>query len=109
MVYKGATVRQLLLAMLIALCGAYPHASGGSYLFMWAGDAARAASDFLAVIDASPASPRYGAVTLASLATGTAGTYPQHHTEHEMPANGHLLANGFHAGTHVAVRPVENR
>ena len=58
--YKGATVRQLLLAMLIALCGAYPHASGGSYLFMWAGDAARAASDFLAVIDASPASPRYG-------------------------------------------------
>ena len=96
MVYKGATVRQLLLAMLIALCGAYPHASGGSYLFMWAGDAAGKASDFLAVIDASPASPRYGAV-IASLATGTAGTHP-HHTEHEMPANGHLLANGFHAG-----------
>ena len=82
--------------MLIALCGAYPHASGGSYLFMWAGDAAGKASDFLAVIDASPASPRYGAV-IASLATGTAGTHP-HHTEHEMPANGHLLANGFHAG-----------
>jgi len=26
-----------------------------------------------------------------------AGAHP-HHTEHEMPANGHLLANGFHAG-----------
>ena len=94
--YKSATVRQLLLAMLIALSGAYSHASGGSYLFIWAGDAAGKASDFLAVIDASPASPRYGAV-IASLATGTAGTHP-HHTEHEMPANGHLLANGFHAG-----------
>ena len=96
MVYKSATVRQLLLAMLIALCGAYSHASGGSYLFMWAGDAAGKASDFLAVIDASPASARYGAV-IASLPTGAAGTHP-HHTEHEMPANGHLLANGFHAG-----------
>ena len=63
---------------------------------MWAGDAAGKASDFLAVIDASPASPRYGTV-VASLATGMAGTHP-HHTEHEMPANGHLLANGFHAG-----------
>lgn len=94
--YKGATVRPLLLAVLIALCGASHQAPGGSYLFMWAGDATGKASDFLAVIDASPASPRYGTV-VASLATGVAGTHP-HHTEHEMPANGHLLANGFHAG-----------
>ena len=70
--------------------------SPGSYLFVWAGDAAEKASDFLAVIDASPTSPRYGAV-VASIPTGTSGTHP-HHTELEMPIGGHLLANGFHAG-----------
>jgi hypothetical protein len=67
-----------------------------SYLFLWAGDAEGKASDFLAVIDAAPASPRYGSI-VASIPPGTAGTHP-HHTELEMPANGHLLANGFRAG-----------
>ena len=67
-----------------------------SYLFLWAGDADGKASDFLAVIDAAPASPRYGSI-VASIPTGAAGTHP-HHTELEMPANGHLLANGFRAG-----------
>jgi len=67
-----------------------------SYLFLWAGDSAKKASDFLAVIDATPTSPHYGAV-LTSLPTGTAGTRP-HHTEQQMPADGHLLANGFAAG-----------
>jgi hypothetical protein len=67
-----------------------------SYLFLWAGDAEGKASDFLAVIDANPDSPQYGR-TLTSLPTGVAGTHP-HHTEHEMPVSGHLLANGYHAG-----------
>ena len=67
-----------------------------SYLYMWAGDKAHTASDFLAVIDADPASATYGKI-VASIPTGVAGAHP-HHTEHEMPANGHLLANGFHAG-----------
>ena len=53
-------------------------------------------SDFLGVIDASPSSPTYGSV-VASLPTGVAGTHP-HHTEAVLGANGHLLANGFHAG-----------
>jgi hypothetical protein len=67
-----------------------------SYLFLWAGDSAGKASDFLAVIDATPSSAHYGAI-VASVPTGVAGAHP-HHTEAEMPANGHLLANGFHAG-----------
>ena len=67
-----------------------------SYLFLWAGDVDGKASDFLAVIDAAPDSPRYGSI-VASIPTGTAGTHP-HHTELEMPADGHLLANGFGAG-----------
>jgi hypothetical protein len=68
----------------------------GTYLFVWAGDSAGAASDFLAVVDASPSSPTYGSV-VASAPTGVAGAHP-HHTEAVLAANGHLLANGFHAG-----------
>jgi len=63
---------------------------------VWAGDSAGKASDFLAVIDAAPSSPQYGTV-VASLPTGVAATHP-HHTEAQLAANGHLLANGFHAG-----------
>lgn len=73
-----------------------PRASPPSYLFVWAGDSAGASSDFLGVIDATPSSPTYGRI-IASFPTGTAGSHP-HHTELEMPASGHLLANGFHAG-----------
>lgn len=67
-----------------------------SYLFAWCGDIESKASDFLAVIDADPASPQYGKV-LESLPTGVAGSVP-HHTEVEMPAGGLLMANGFEAG-----------
>lgn len=66
------------------------------YLFVWAGDSAAKSSDFLAVVDADPQSAKYGSV-IASLPTGASGTHP-HHTEAELSANGHLLANGFHTG-----------
>lgn len=55
----------------------------------------RKAGDFLAVIDADPASKTYGHV-LTSLAVGAAGTMP-HHTEYEFPDDGILLANGWAA------------
>ncbi|MFN2433027.1 MAG: hypothetical protein ABR599_09505 [Gemmatimonadota bacterium] len=67
-----------------------------SYLFVWAGDADRRQSDFLAVLDVRPASPRYGRI-VATLPVNRRGTMP-HHTEHEMPADGPLFANGFMAG-----------
>jgi hypothetical protein len=90
-------VRRALFAATLIACGAwYRSATPGEYLFVWAGDSAQTASDFLAVIDADSASPTYGSV-VASFPTGVAGAHP-HHTEAEMPANGHLLANGFHAG-----------
>jgi hypothetical protein len=86
----------VLLTALLIWCGACRGPSSTSYLFLWAGDAEQKASDFLAVLDASPASAGYGAI-VASIPTGTAGSHP-HHTELEMPASGHLLANGFSAG-----------
>jgi hypothetical protein len=92
----GPRIRRLLLAALLTGCAACRGPSSTAYLFLWAGDAEHKASDFLAVIDASPGSARYGAI-VASVPTGTAGSHP-HHTELEMPAGGHLLANGFSAG-----------
>jgi hypothetical protein len=92
-------MRKGLIAAAVVVCAACrtdtPSASG-EYLFAWAGDSAGKASDFLAVIDAAPSSPSYGAV-VASLPTGVAGTHP-HHTEVEPTSDGHLLVNGFHAG-----------
>src|SRR5512138_3015215 len=66
------------------------------YLFVWAGDADKKASDFLAVLDVTPTHPTYGRV-VASVAAGAVGTTP-HHTEYSLSATGFLFANGFDSG-----------
>jgi hypothetical protein len=71
-------------------------ANAAHYLFVWAGDAAGQQTDFLAVIDASPSSPRYGQL-LTTLATDQQ-TKLVHHTEYTMPAGGILFANDHEAG-----------
>ena len=98
----GVSMRRALCSVFLICAIACRGASPDSYLFLWAGDAEHKASDFLAVIDANPRSPRYATV-VASIPTGLPGSHP-HHTELEMPAGGHLLANGFAAGSHLAVR-----
>ncbi len=65
------------------------------HLFVWAGDADRRHTDFLAVVDVDPNSVSYGEIA-ATVGVADKGTYP-HHTEHEMPADGVLFANGFGA------------
>ena len=65
-------MRRCLTATIVVSCAACAHEappSAGEYLFVWAGDSAGAASDFLGVIDASPSSATYGSV-IASLPTG---------------------------------------
>jgi hypothetical protein len=66
------------------------------YLYVWAGDADRRASDFLAVLDVTPEHPTYGRV-VASVAAGAVGTTP-HHTEYSLSETGFLFANGFKSG-----------
>jgi hypothetical protein len=66
------------------------------YLFVWAGDAAHQGNDFLAVIDADPASASYGRL-VTTLATDQQ-TKRVHHTEYTMPASGMLFANDHDAG-----------
>lgn len=66
------------------------------FLYVWAWDADRRSGDFLAVIDADPASPEYGR-TITTVATDVVGR--AHHTEHVMPSGGVFFANSFVAGT----------
>ena len=88
--------RLLLVAVLLGCTLNVVAGKNHSYLFAWCGDDDKTASDFLAVIDADPASPGYGQV-VATAPTGVAGSVP-HHTEIEMPVGGLLMANGFEAG-----------
>ncbi len=97
-------MRSTLSALLFILCAAQiplrseePKAPpSGHYLFAWTGDAATKGNDFLAVIDADPASPSYGHL-VATVATDQA-TMLAHHTEYTMPATGMLFANDHYAG-----------
>jgi len=71
----------------------------GHYLFAWAGDQDQRGEDFIAVIDADPASPHYGEL-LASAASGIV-TRQVHHTEYWMPDSGQLFANDHRSGDTV--------
>lgn len=68
----------------------------GHFLFAWTGDIENKGYDFLAVIDADPASPMYGRL-MTTLVTGQQ-TMRVHHTEYVMPASGMLFANDHDAG-----------
>ncbi len=65
------------------------------YLYVWAGAENEGDSDFLAVLDADPASPRYGEI-LASVPVGLRGG--AHHSEHVMPPGDTLFVNSFTGG-----------
>ena len=67
----------------------------GHSLFVWTADRAKLGNDFLAVIDADPASPTYGRM-LTSLGTDQKSVRI-HHTEYDMPASGMLFANDHDA------------
>ena len=71
----------------------------GHYLFVWTADQAKQGNDFLAVIDADPASPAYGKL-VASVGTDIKSVRI-HHTEYEMPASGMLFANDHDANKSV--------
>src|SRR5690349_13390633 len=79
--------------------------AAGHYLFAWTGATAskpgaegqeEIGKDFLAVIDADPASASYGHL-VTTVATDQTTMYV-HHTEYVMPASGMLFANDHDAG-----------
>lgn len=75
---------------------AQSEAARSRFLFVWAGDADKRESDFLAVIDADPRSATYTSV-VATRPVDAKGTRP-HHTDHAMADGSVLWANGFDSG-----------
>jgi hypothetical protein len=82
-------MRRIFPALAIVLCLFVPSFSApnpkpqtGHYLFVWAGDRAQQAKDFLAVIDADPSSPNYGHLLTTFAPDQT--TIRPHHTEYTM-------------------------
>jgi hypothetical protein len=86
----------LLLSFLVIPVQSQDTAKAGHYLFAWTGDLENKGNDFLAVIDADPASPTYG--KLITTAATDQPTKLIHHTEYVMPASGMLFANDHYAG-----------
>jgi len=88
-----------LFVLALLTCGAaaqsQPAKAADRFLFVWVGDSAKAGNDFLAVVDADPASATYGKL-VTSVATDQKSTQA-HHTEYEMPASGMLFANDHKA------------
>jgi hypothetical protein len=69
------------------------------YLYLWTASADSTAPDFLAVLDiteADTANGRYGRLVTTLPVPGRRNI--PHHSEHEMPADGRLFANGFASG-----------
>jgi hypothetical protein len=95
---------RLVIGVVLAFCACVARAPGGAqeasdaghYLFVWVGDADGKGNDFLAVIDADPASPSYARL-MTTLATDQP-TKLVHHTEYTMPGSGMLFANDHFAG-----------
>lgn len=74
-----------------------PRASS-DYLYLWASSADSSGPDFLAVYDVrdQPSADHYGAL-IATLPVPGRGNRT-HHTEHDMPADRQLFANGYGSG-----------
>lgn len=70
--------------------------AGPEYLYLWTGSADTTQPDFLAVLDVTEDSVRYGRV-VTTLAVPTARNSP-HHTEHELAADHRLFASGTASG-----------
>jgi hypothetical protein len=85
--------------LLLVMCVAAVCSAANQYLFVWAGDDAHKAPDFLAVIDADPSSRTYAQVIASVAVPGPSGI--PHHTEWVMAPGGYLLANQFESGQTV--------
>lgn len=70
--------------------------TSSDYLYVWTGSSDTTQPDFLAVFDVRPTADRYGRLVTTVPVPGRRNR--PHHTEHEMPADGRLFANGFASG-----------
>ena len=73
-----------------------PPATAAQHLYLWTASADATQPDFLAVLDVTERPDRYGRLVTTLPVPGR--TNGPHHTEHEMPADRQLFANGFDSG-----------
>jgi hypothetical protein len=97
------TTKAVLAAALfpILACSSRPPAQpapapAADYLYLWTGSADSTQPDFLAVLDVTEDSARYGRLVTTLPVPGLRNG--PHHVEHEMPADRQLFANGFGSG-----------
>jgi hypothetical protein len=94
-------IKGVLAAALLAVLACSPRPAARStpapeYLYLWTGSADSTQPDFLAVLDVTEDSARYGRLITTLPVPGLRNG--PHHTEHEMPADRQLFANGFGSG-----------
>ena len=96
-------MKRALATALLALAACAPQAAPpgpapeqAEYLYLWTASADSTRPDFLAVLDVTERSPRYGRLVTTLAAPGLANG--PHHTEHELAADRRLFANGFGSG-----------
>jgi hypothetical protein len=94
-----APLRLAPLLVVLAACGSHraePAPASSSYLYLWTASADSTQPDFLAVLDVTEDSSRYGRLVTTLPVPGLHNV--PHHVEHEMPADRQLFANGFDSG-----------
>jgi hypothetical protein len=92
-------LRAVSLLLMAVACGPRPEAPdvpGRDYLYLWTASADTTQPDFLAVLDVTEDSVRYGRLVTTLPVPGLANS--PHHTEHELPSDRQLFANGFGSG-----------
>lgn len=86
----------VLLARLACSQAPAPPAPAPTYLYLWTGSADSTQPDFLAVLDVTESSARYGRLVTTLPVPGRRNG--PHHTDHELPPDRQLFANGFTSG-----------
>jgi hypothetical protein len=90
-------MKAILLLCLVATALNAQAKGSSDFLYVWTGSADTTQPDFLAVLDVRPNSDRYGQLVTTVPVPGR--NNGPHHTEHEMPADRRLFANGFRTGS----------
>ena len=94
--FARLSIRAILLASFCASALGAQSKASSDFLYVWTASLDTTQPDFLAVFDVRPAPDRYGRLVTTVPVPGR--NNQPHHTEHEMPADARLFANGFGSG-----------
>ena len=94
--HRYAWLLAILAAATFPAGAAGPARTDAQYLYLWTASADATQPDFLAVLDITEHDDRYGRL-VTTLPVPGRGNGP-HHTEHEMPPDRQLFANGYTSG-----------